>query len=133
MFQRIDKGLTEYVLLIARAYNAERKKSCVRFSFQTIEEFHHFRYDIQVDHSKTGQKLYFRLRGIQPKPYSLSEAGRAETFIDVFDLSGSYSVSITKPGKITNQFSLDIQHGNIQVLRPVEGKPVFMEVTSQEL
>lgn len=128
MFPRIDKGPIEYDLQIGFAWNAERKKRCLRFLFHTIEEFHHFRYEISIEHQITSGAIEFQLKGLTTRGMGMPGVGRAEKSVDVFDASGMYTVSVRKPGDISNDFELRVKGERITLVRPISQVDAFLTI-----
>ena len=129
MFPRIDKGPIEYFLKVERAINTEQKKECIRFRFQTIEEFHHFRYVISTEHKLKGNKIAIRLRGLKTEGLFLPAVGRAEGHIDFFDLKGEYEITVAKPGNVRTEFRIGITRKSIALLDSVASDDSFLHIT----
>ena len=128
MFPRIDKGPIEYTLDIRHAYNNVKKKVCVRFSIRTVEEFHHFRYEITVDHRLEGHRIEIDMRGLRTRGMLLPASGHAEATIDVCDLDGRYTVAISKPGPITNEFTINVTGNRVILVTDVGKRAAFIGV-----
>lgn len=126
MFPRIDKGPIEYSLDIFPAYNVDEQRECLRFLFRTTEEFHHFRYHIAIEEQHGEKSLRFALRGLKAKGL-LPDVGVAETAVDLFDLSGSYDITIIKPGDIVNTARIAIGE-KLRLLKNVSEDDRFLEV-----
>ncbi|PLX22650.1 MAG: hypothetical protein C0600_16290 [Ignavibacteria bacterium] len=126
MFPRIDKGPIEYTLDIYPAFNVEEQKECMRFLFRTTEEFHHFRYNIAVEEKHAEKSLQFTLRGLKAKGL-LPGVGVAESIVDVFDLSGSYDITVTKPGDIVNTARISVGE-KLRLLKNVSEDDCFLTV-----
>jgi len=129
MFPRIDKGPIEYFLEIGKAYNTEARRECVRFHFQTIEEFNHFKYSISVVERSSDGKLTFILKGLTTGGLSLPGTGRAESKIDLFDLDGTYHVTVSKPGDVTNSFILKKENAVLHLIEDISDDSPFLDVT----
>lgn len=128
MFPRIDKGPIEYDLQIGPAWNTEKKKRCLRFLFHTIEEFHHFRYEISIDHEIVPGKMEFMLKGLKTRGMGMPGVGHAEKVVDIFDASGVYTISILKPGDIRNDFELRVRGEQVTLLRPIAQDDAFLSI-----
>ncbi len=129
MFPRIDKGPIEYDLQIGSAWNTERKRNCLRFLFHTTEEFHHFRYEITVEHSISDGHMEFHLKGLKPRIMGMPGVGHAEKVVDVFDASGTYTVSVVKPGEIRNDFEVRVKGERITLVRPISSEGAFITIS----
>jgi hypothetical protein len=129
MFPRIDKGPIEYFLKVERAFNTEQKRECIRFRFQTIEEFHHFRYIISTDSKVKGNKIGIRLRGLKTQGLFLPAVGRAEGMIDFFDLKGEYDITIAKPGNVKTAFKLGVTPATVSLVDGSQGSGSFLHIT----
>ena len=127
MFPRIDKGPIEYSLEIYPAYNTEEQRDCIRFHFRTTEEFTHFRYNIAIESDEEKGLLQFALRGLKAKGL-LPGTGAAETMIDLFDLTGSYDVRISKPGDILNSFRMSVGEKGMRLLKGIADEDRFLEI-----
>ena len=129
MFPRIDKGHIQYFLQVERAFNVEEKKDCIRFRFQTFEEFHHFRYVISTEHKVKGSKIGIQLRGLKAPGLFLPAVGRAEGHIDFFGLKGEYEITISKPGNVKTGFRLSCTPKNIKILDGGPPRDSFLAIT----
>ncbi len=127
MFPRIDKGPIEYTLDVFPAFSTEKQRDCIRFRFRTTEEFNHFQYRIAVENQMEKGRLVFSLRGLKAKGL-LPGVGVAETSVDMFDLAGSYDVSVVKPGDITNNFRMSIGNQGPRLLKGVAESDHFLHV-----
>lgn len=128
MVPRIDKGSVEYRIFVGRAINEETKKECVRFYFETIEEFNYFHYVITIDHTTNGSSLDFYLLGLKPKGMSLPSNGHATRALDFYDLSGKFDVTVHKQGASINKFQVNITKKKIQLTQPIKQKSPFISV-----
>ncbi|MAT40125.1 MAG: hypothetical protein CL946_11035 [Ectothiorhodospiraceae bacterium] len=131
MFPRIDKGPIEYYLLIAPAFNVEKQRECLRFTFQTNEEFHHFRYYIAIEHSIEDKKITFNLKGLKSAGMDMPAVGRAESNVDMFDLAGEYEVEVFKPGDIKNDFTIYVRSNKPKVSKDIENEDAFLMVSTE--
>ncbi|MFZ1729255.1 MAG: hypothetical protein WBQ23_01400 [Bacteroidota bacterium] len=127
MFPRIDKGPIEYTLEVFPAYSTETSRDCIRFQFQTTEEFNHFQYHIVIEEKVEKGQLVFALRGLKAKDL-LPGVGVAQTAVDLFDLAGSYDVNVIKPGDISNSFRMKIGEQGPSLLNDVHESDHFLEV-----
>ena len=133
MFPRIDKGPIEYYLNIAQAFNTEKKRKCVRFTFQTNEEFHHFQYLITIDYTLQNGELGFVIKGLKPRGMTMPGVGPAVTSIDFFDLEGKFNISVSKPGQIVNSFVLSVKRLAPNILKDVSESDAFLQVSTAEV
>lgn len=133
MFPRIDKGPIEYYLSIRPAYNAERRVECLRFTFETNEEFHHFQYLITIDHKISNGSIEFVIKGLKPRGMTMPGVGRAITEIDLFDLRGHYEVNVFKPGKIQNSFSFSVRNLKPKIQNGISNEEAFLQVSADEV
>lgn len=127
MFPRIDKGPIEYTLEVFPAYSTETQRDCIRFRFQTTEEFSYFQYRITIDEKVEKNRLTFALRGLKTKGL-LPGVGSAETVVDLFDLKGNLDIDVVKPGDITNSFRMSIDENGPKLLKDVQTEDHFLEV-----
>ncbi|MBE0645106.1 MAG: hypothetical protein IH600_13565 [Bacteroidetes bacterium] len=127
MFPRIDKGPIEYSVEVFPAYSVEKQRDCIRFRFRTTEEFNHFQYHIAIENKHEKGRLVFALRGLKAKGL-LPSVGVAETSVDLFDLSGSYDVSVIKPGDITNSFRISVGENGPRLLKELGEGDQFLQV-----
>ena len=127
MFPRIDKGPIEYTLEVFPAYSTEKRRDCIRFRFRTTEEFNHFQYHIAIENTVEKGRLVFALRGLKAKGL-LPGVGVAETAVDLFDLDGSFDVSVIKPGDIKNNFRMSIGERGPRLLKGIEEGDHFLNV-----
>ncbi len=132
MFPRIDKGNIEYRLSIERAFNVEHQRNCVRFRFETVEEFHHFRYEISIDAERNGSALLFYLRGLKPRKLGMPGTGTALRLLDFFDLVGQYDIEVYKQNGEKNCCRVNVTPRRIAVINEVSGKDLFMDVSVTE-
>ena len=128
MFPGIDKGPIEYTLSIYPAYNVEAQRECTRFHFRTAEEFSHFQYNIAIEEHASKGELSFALKGLKAKGL-LPGVGVAESVGDLFDLSGPYAVTITKPGDIANSFRFSVTDVKMKILSEISGEDRFLDVS----
>lgn len=128
MFPRIDKGPIEYTLDVYPAYNVDAQRDCLRFRFRTTEEFSHFRYRIAIEDKQEKDRLRFSLRGLKAKDL-LPGVGAAESVVDLFDLDGSYDVTVLKPGEISNTFRLSIDGNGPRLITEVHDENAFLTVS----
>lgn len=127
MFPRIDKGPIEYTLEVYPAYNVEKQRPCTRFRFRTTEEFNHFQYRISIVEKQEKGSLQFALKGLKAKGL-LPGVGVAETAVDLFDLEGSYTVTVLKPGDIANTFRLSHGEKGLRLLEKIKDEDPFLSV-----
>jgi hypothetical protein len=130
MFPRIDKGPIEYTLTIGTAYNRDQQRDCVRFTFETSEEFSHFQYRIAIDEEISGNVLSFRLKGLKTMGLTLPGVGRARSSVDLFDLNGEYLVQVSKPGDVMNSFTMKINRNKPRIVEDVHDDQPFLVVTT---
>ncbi len=128
MFPRIDKGPIEYRLEVFPAYSTETQRECIRFLFQTAEEFSHFQYRIAIEETFEKGRLVFALRGLKAKGL-LPGVGVAQTAVDLFDLHGSYDIEVIKPGDITNSFRMAVNEQVPRLLKDVLETDHFLEIS----
>lgn len=128
MFPRIDKGPIEYTLDVYPAYNVDAQRDCLRFRFRTTEEFSHFRYRIAIEDKQEKGRLQFSLKGLKAKDL-LPGVGAAESVVDLFDLEGSYDVTVLKPGEIANSFRLGVGENGPRLIKEVHDEHVFLTVS----
>ena len=127
MFPRIDKGPIEYTLDIYPAYNVEAQRDCLRFRFRTTEEFNHFRYRIAIEEAHDGSGLRFALKGLKTKGL-LPGVGSAESAVDLFDLRGTYDVTVVKPGDIANSFRVGVGENGLRLVKGIPDEDAFLSV-----
>jgi hypothetical protein len=127
MFPRIDKGPIEYTLDVFPAYSTEKQRPCTRFLFRTIEEFNHFQYRISIEEKQEKGTLRFVLKGLKVKGL-LPGVGTAASEVDLFDLEGSYDVTVLKPGDISNSFRFSKGTTGLRLLENVAGEQPFLTV-----
>lgn len=133
MFPRIDKGPIEYTLEITKAYNKDQQRDCIRFTFETTEEFSHFQYRIAIEPTTDDGRLSFRLKGLKTKGLTMPGAGRANSSVDLFDLNGEYGVVVAKPGDVANAFSMKVSRGKPRLTSDVtDGQPFLSVFVSTE-
>lgn len=128
MVPRVNKGNIEYHLTITKTFQKEEKKECVRFIFETTEEFSYFRYLISINHVVKDKEINFFLRGLQPKGMTMPGNGTAITSIDFFDLKGEYKVRIYKQGYSVNEFMLKFTTKAVKLTKGIKGKKKFIDV-----
>jgi hypothetical protein len=133
MFPRIDKGPIEYYLSIRPAYNVEKREECLRFRFETNEEFHHFQYQITIDHKLDNGAMEFVIKGLKPRGMTMPGVGRAITEIDVFKLRGHYDVNVFKPGKVLNSFSFSVKNLKPKIQNGITNEEAFLQVSADEV
>ncbi len=130
MFPRIDKGPIEYHLDIRQAWDSKEQKEGIRFLFETEEEFHHFKYEISIDVDVKKQAIAFTLKGLTTKGVLLPETGRARSEVFLHGLRGPYSVTVTKPGMLTNAFGIDIGTKSVSQSKQISAERQFIDVTT---
>lgn len=127
MFPRIDKGPIEYTLDIFPAFSTEKQQHCTRFLFRTTEEFNHFQYRISIEERQEKGALRFVLKGLKAKGL-LPGVGAAVSAVDLFDLEGSYDVTVLKPGDIANSFRLSNGKAGLRLVEKVRDEQPFLTV-----
>lgn len=127
MFPRIDKGPIEYTLDIYPAFNVEEQRDCLRFRFRTTEEFNHFRYRIAIEEAHDASALRFTLKGLKTQGL-LPGVGSAESAVDLFDLQGTYDVTVMKPGEIANSFRVGVEENGPRLVEEVHDERMFLTV-----
>jgi len=132
MYPRIDKGPIEYTLEIGKTYNRDQQRDCLRFRFRTVEDFLHFQYRLAIEERHGNNSLEFALRGLKTRGLTLPAAGKAEGDVDVFDLEGTYSITIIKPGNIKNSFSISVAGNHPSLVKGVEEENPFIELKLHE-
>ena len=129
MIPRIDKGTIEYTLRIGKSFHKETSRPCLRFLFETVEEFNYFHYLITIEHRQSEHEIQFKILGLSPKGITLPGNDRAKYSIDFFDLKGDYKIKVYKPGDTLNEFQIKISPNGNRLLREIKHKNPFLSVT----
>jgi hypothetical protein len=128
--QAAPKFLLEYKLLIRPKYKEIERKTVIEFGLRTVNEFTNFKYEINVEQEQTDKTLKLIIRGLRAPKTSIPSIGPAVFFSEYENLSGNYSVIISKHGKEENKFSVDIAEKAITVKRRPTKK--FIDITTDE-
>lgn len=128
MTPRINKGTIEYTVTIGKAFNRETNRECIRFFFQTFEEFTYFQYLISIQVEKNSGSINFHILGLKPKGVSLPSNGKASMPIDFYDLKGKYRIKIYKQGHSINDFEIKFLPKTIRLSRGIKQKTPFISV-----
>ncbi len=132
MFPRIDKGPIEYRLNICPALNKRDKSPVMRFHFETAEEFHYFQYQLSIETREKRGTMEFRIKGLRPQIVTIPQDGNAIADVDVPYREGRFQVSVTKPGNITNTFTIAVEADRITLDTMGEAHLTFLHVNVQE-
>ncbi len=128
MTPRINKGTIEYTVTIGRAFNRETNRECIRFFFQTAEEFTYFQYLISIQVETDSSRINFHILGLKPKGVSLPSHGKASMPIDFYNLKGKYHIKIYKQGDSVNNFEIKFLPKTIRISREIKQKSPFVSV-----
>jgi hypothetical protein len=119
----------EYRLLIEPFADPLSKRTGVLFLFRTTEEFENFVYELVVQTTIKGKKIFFKIAGLKPPLTGFPAAGPALCRCEFDNLEfGYYTLVVDRRGRQINQFRISV-HKEISILQAAnEGK--FIDVTT---
>ena len=119
----------EYRLLIEYFDDPLTRRSGIVFTFRTEEEFQNFVYELVVETSRNGNKLYFKIAGLRTPLSDFPRAGPAVCRCEIEDLiPGEYTIFIDRRSNQVNEFRVSLRK-DIRILRAArEGR--FIDVTT---
>lgn len=119
----------EYRLLIEHFSDAISKRSGIVFLFRTVEEFQNFVYELVVETSRQGKKIFFKIVGLRTPFSDFPAAGPAVCRFEIQDLEpGEYTLLIDRRSKEINQFRISIRK-KIKILQGTQERR-FIDVTT---
>jgi len=104
----------------------------VRFAFETVEEFHYFRYELSINFERKDNGLFFYLRGLKPKKLGMPGTGTAQRSFDFFDLLGKYDIEVHKQNGKKNSCRVHVTPRRITIIGKMSGDDLFMDVSVAE-
>ncbi len=119
----------EYRLLVEPFEDRMTKRSGVAFLFRTAEEFQNFVYELVVETSIKGRKIFFKIVGLRTPLSDFPGAGPALCRCEIENLEpGEYTVIVDRRSKQVNQFKVSIRK-KIKILQTTrEGR--FIDLTT---
>ena len=119
----------EYRLLIEPFNDPIAKRSGTAFLFRTSEEFQNFVYELVIENSVKGRKIFFKIVGLRTPLSDFPAAGPAICRCEMENLQpGEYTLLIDRRSKQVNQFKVSI-HKKIKILHSSQdGK--FIDITT---
>ncbi|MDH7516460.1 MAG: hypothetical protein QHI48_11375 [Bacteroidota bacterium] len=128
MYPRVNKGPVEYTLDIEKALDGREKKSCVRFTFRTVEMFHHFAYRLAVEHAVQSGTISFAILGLDGFSSLMPGSGHAEARIEILDLAGEYEILVKKHGKQTHACTVIVTDDSVEVVPSPRNEGSFIHL-----
>ncbi len=120
----------EYYLLITPKYKERDKKVVTYFTLRTVPEFTYFRYEIIVKPVIQDRTIRFDIHGLRAPLVTIPNMGPATFTAEFENLSGDYTLIVSKHGKKVNRFLLKIKKNKIIVEKSPENK--FIEIVTDE-
>ncbi len=119
----------EYRLLIEHFEDPLSKRSGTVFLFRTAEEFQNFVYELVVETSRKGKKIFFKIVGLRTPISDFPAAGPAMCRCEMENLeAGEYTLLVDRRSKQINQFKISIRK-RIKILQAArEGR--FIDITT---
>jgi hypothetical protein len=105
----------DYTLNIFHHYNEKTKQDVVVFLVQTTKIFVSFRYEILLDNELVDHAINLRITGLHVPELLMPQTGPAQGRCDYTNLTGLYSVTVTKQDKTINEFSVQISPAKIEI------------------
>ncbi len=121
----------DYSLNIFHHYNEKTKQDVVVFLVQTTKIFVNFQYEILLEEELVGNKIGISITGLHVPELLLPHTGPAQGRFDHAHLRGTYKLLVTKQDKTVNEFLINIDTQQIDLLEKpkhpfiiVSGEPV---------
>ncbi len=112
---RKKKRDPDYTLNIFHHYDERAKRQVVVFLVQTTKIFVSFRYEILLEDSLEGNVIDIKIVGLHVPELLMPQTGPARGRRDYENLSGDYTLHITKQDKTVNTFSIVITPSSVEI------------------
>jgi len=106
----------EYVLLVTPHVNEQTKEKVTLIALRTVNEFTAFRYELVVAPAVDGRKITLLIQGLRAPELTLPAMGPAEFRYERNDLRGTYDIVVSKHGKMTDTYTVDVGAAAVKVL-----------------
>lgn len=106
----------EYVLLVTPHVNEQTKEKVTLIALRTVNEFTAFRYELVVAPAVDGRKITLLIQGLRAPELTLPAMGPAEFRYERNDLRGTYDIVVSKHGKMTDTYTVDVGAAAVKVI-----------------
>ncbi len=106
----------EYVLLVTPHVNDRTKEKVTLIALRTVNEFTAFRYELVVAPSVDGRRITLLIQGLRAPELTLPAMGPAEYRYERNDLKGTYDIVVSKHGKASDTYSVDVGPDAVKIL-----------------
>ena len=122
----------EYVLLITPVTDELTGEPATLVALRTTTEFTNFRYEINVESRLEGKTLTLVIRGLHAPDLKLPGVGPANFNVRLPGLRGTYTVTVSKHGKVSNSFSVRVSRTSVKIERKDDGGFVDFVTRAEE-
>jgi hypothetical protein len=119
----------EYRLLITPRFDERQKKTFTFVEMHTVTEFTNFLYEIIVEDSVENDNLHLKIHGLRAPKMSFPGTGPATFKKDFSNLTGRYTITITKLDRDENVFVVNISEQEVTLERSPKDK--FIEIVTR--
>jgi hypothetical protein len=106
----------EYVLMVTPHVNDRTKEKVTLIALRTVNEFTAFRYELVVEPKVDGRRITLLIQGLRAPEMTLPAMGPAEFHYERPDLRGTYDIIVSKHGKVTDTYSVDVSATGVKIL-----------------
>lgn len=119
----------EYILLVTPHVNERTGDKVTLVALRTVNEFTAFRYDLVVAPTLDGRKLTLLIQGLSAPELTLPAMGPAEFQHELKDIRGTYEIVVSKHGKVTDTYTVDVTAAAVKVVSVPEKR--FSEIVTK--
>ena len=119
----------EYILLVTPHVNDRTGKKVTLVALRTVNEFTAFRYELVVAPTLDGRKLTLLIQGLRAPELTLPAMGPAEYQHELNDIRGIYEIVVSKHGKVTDTYTVDVTAATVKVVSVPEKR--FSEIVTK--
>ncbi|MBI1806167.1 MAG: hypothetical protein HYR76_03835 [Ignavibacteria bacterium] len=120
----------EYRVLITPRFKEQEKEIVTHVAIRTVSEFTSFRYQIVVETNVSDRTIRLSIQGLRAPQVTLPATGPAVFETEFKNLSGTYTVIISKLDRDMNEFSISISDRSVTVKKSPKKK--FAEIVTNE-
>jgi uncharacterized protein (DUF488 family) len=123
---RKKKRDPDYTLNIFHHYDERIKRNVIVFLVQTTKIFVSFRYEILLENSLQENVIDIKIVGLHVPEVLMPQSGPARGRRDYENLSGSYTLHVTKQDKTVNTFHVDITPSSVEIRQKPRDPFIFV-------
>jgi hypothetical protein len=120
----------EYILLVTPHVNERTKEKVTLIALRTVTEFTAFRYELVVEPAVDGRKITLLIQGLRAPELTLPAMGPAEFRFERNDLKGAYEIVVSKHGKATDSYTVDVTGAAVKVVAVPEDR--FSDIVTKK-